>query len=54
MAVSTEACGMNPLSRSFLDGGVENLLDSFLQNDLIYSSVKLVNFAGNEYISHQI
>ena len=30
---------MNPLSRSFLDGGIENLLDSFLQNDLIYSTV---------------
>ena len=35
IAISTE----EPLARSFLDGGIENLLNSFLQNDLIYSTV---------------
>ena len=56
MAISTKSAWiLNPLSRSFLDArGIENLLDSFLQNDFIYFSVKLGAFAGNEYISHQI
>ena len=39
MAISTEECDMNPLSRSFLDGGIEILLDSLLQNGLICSTV---------------
>jgi hypothetical protein len=39
MAISTEECGMNPLSRSFLDGGMEKLLDNLLQNGLICSTV---------------
>ena len=40
---------MNPLSRSLLDGGIEILLYSLLQNGLI-CCVKLGNFAGNENI----
>ena len=35
MALSTE----NPLSRSFLNGGAEILLDNFLENDLISVTV---------------
>ena len=39
MAISTEECDMNPLSRSLLDGGIEILLYSLLQNGLICSTV---------------
>ena len=41
MAISIEECDMNPLSRAraFLDGGIEILLDSLLQNGLICSTV---------------
>ena len=39
IALSTEECTNHPLSRSFLDGGFETLLDSLLQNDLICSAV---------------
>ena len=35
VAISTE----NPLAQSFLNGGIETLLDSLLQNDLISITV---------------
>ena len=39
MAISAEETGMNPLSRSFLDGGITTLLDRLLHNGLICSTV---------------
>ena len=65
MAISTEECmniepseslsqGLSWMEVSRSENLLENLLDSFLQNDFIYFSVKLGAFAGNEYISHQI
>ena len=44
MAISTE----NPLSRSFLNGGVEILLDNLLENDLI--SVTVSNWITSQAI----
>ena len=53
MAISTEECDMNPLSRAFLDGGIEILLDSLLQNGLICSTVSNWVIAGNENIQER-